>query len=270
MAERPIKIMGLQGGHNGKILMDVKRIYPFDFLNPFFKEHFRDHTEGWGGAGDIRSFCQEEERSIRYSFPLQEFAEAFFGRYMPNQIVDFMKPIMEEDELSHDFLGLIKNFEKKHQIVIPFFYSNKRGFGGPGGIDRYYLFPLNIQKEKLDNMIESCLNRSSLPPTRHKSIGIECDRVDVMRMVDPFFKSKMINTNLVSRPLKQGKGYLGKLREEFIVRDPKIVICSPRNGRRGALDNFSLFGRYYSKEDKEMPLDLLIKKDRFEIVRGNT
>ena len=212
-----------------KSLIDVSFLF-----DDFFGEKYFGYGDGRDSfyPSSIRNRKIISGENIQYRFEMHEFAEAFFGKFSPKEIVDFLSPLFENGEDNEEFLDDLLKFEKRNYIAFPIRQNN-----------RYRFFPLNFDVKELNDCIINVFPKSK-KLSKKKIEFWYLPRIDIEHKDD-------IHDKDFSIPLPDVRAFsphLNKLRLEMLKKMPRIILPITSFGRIGKLDIWELI--------KEYPIDV--------------
>jgi hypothetical protein len=198
------------------------------FFDDFFEDRDRYH---FGRPQEPR--CIQSDRHADYRFEMYEFAEAFFGKFSPKQMREFLGCLMPENTENNDFLKDVADFEKRNLVAFPF-PQNLR----PQKC-QYCFLPVNFPVKEMDRQIESTICKSSRPKVSRVNYWY-CVREDVKKPRKIDF-SRGIFDDWYGKTREK---CLDRLRRDCLERYPMIVFASPLCGSVLSLDIWSFIKEY--------------------------
>jgi hypothetical protein len=135
--------------HKGKYTID---------LNPFFRDMFKRRGYYFPENPDRHETRKGDDVEItRYNFTMAEFFEAFIGRYPPDELADFLEPLLDEDTLqSEAFLGRIRRFYDEYKAALLMLSGDCRGN------QSIWASAINFESDELRDILRSGLRKSDL------------------------------------------------------------------------------------------------------------
>ena len=221
----------LRIGKNYAVLRVDRKAGMFD-LSCFFDDFFGDRDRyHFGRPQEPR--CIQSDRHADYRFEMHEFAEAFFGKFSPRQMGDFLVPLLTDNSENAEFLKEVIRFEERNLVAFPYIQNLR-----PRKC-QYCFLPINFPVKEMDRQIETTICRSQRPKVSSVNYWY-CVREDVKKPKKANF-SRGIFDDWYG---KTGEKCLERLRRDCLERYPMIVFASPLCGSVLSLDIWSFIKQY--------------------------
>ncbi|MCX6748393.1 MAG: hypothetical protein NT076_02210 [Candidatus Pacearchaeota archaeon] len=135
--------------HMNRALVD-----PFFFIKRLLEE--RDYTFNyWEQIKRVR----ESDDAPEIDLSLFDFAQAFFGAYAPNQMADYLAPLLIPSESSQGLLERVREFETHNKAAIVALQKSNTS----NGQMKARLYPINIPLEEINQLIRLNVPKKYLP-----------------------------------------------------------------------------------------------------------